>query len=234
MMEHKTRELDIHLGLAALILGICIVFAANRINPKQDTVSVKGLCEREMMADRAIYPVSYKESGNDLTALYATVQKKNEAIISFLLSYGFSKEELTVSAPKISDRLADSYGSNYATRYTISSVVSICTDKVEKVVRLQSDIAKLIEQGIAIGSGNEWENPVVYELVKLNDIKPAMIEEANRNARTAAEQFAKDSDSRLGKITSASQGLFSIENRDANTPYIKRVRVVNNVSYSLK
>lgn len=232
-MEIKSHEVDIHLGLAALILGICLIIASNRIGKDDNTVTVKGLCEREVMADRAIYPICYKESGDNLEALYATVKQKNEVIHQYLVGKGFSDAEINIGTPKLTDRLADSYGT-YQSRYTINSVVSLCTDKVEQVIALQSDLSSLLDKGIAIGSGNEWETPAVYEITKLNDLKPEMIEAANQNARATAEQFAKDSDSKLGKITSATQGLFSIDPRDANTPYIKKVRVVTTVSYKLK
>ena len=61
-----------------------------------------------------------------------------------------------------------------------------------------------------------------------------MIEEATRNAREAAEKFALDSGSELGKIKTATQGLFSINDRDQYTPYIKTVRVVTSVNYYLE
>lgn len=232
-MEIKSHEVDIHLGLAALILGICIILAASRISNGTNTVTVKGLCEKEVMADRAIYPISYKESGDNLESLYNTVKQKNEVIRQYLKDKGFSDAEISIGTPRLTDRLADSYGT-YQSRYTINSVVSLCTEKVEQVIALQGDLSSLLDQDIAIGSGNEWETPAVYEITKLNDLKPEMIEAANQNARATAEQFAKDSDSRLGKITEATQGLFSIEPRDANTPYIKKVRVVTTVSYKLK
>lgn len=232
-MEIKSHEIDIHLGLAALILGFCLIAAASRLSNKDNTVTVRGLCEKEVMADRAIYPICYKEAGDNLESLYATVKKKNETIRQFLLERGFTDAEITIATPKIQDRYAESYGT-YQSRYTINSVVSLCTDKVEQVIALQSNLSSLLDNGIAIGSGNEWENPAVYELTKLNELKPEMIQEANTNARASAEQFAKDSQSRLGKISSATQGLFSIDNRDASTPYIKKVRVVTTVSYKLK
>ena len=80
---------------------------------------------------------------------------------------------------------------------------------------------------------NAWDHQTEYSFNGLNDIKPAMIEEATVNAREAAEKFAKDSNSKLGKIRQASQGQFSISDRDINTPYIKNVRVVTNVVYYL-
>ena len=88
-------------------------------------------------------------------------------------------------------------------------------------------------KGIAI-TGGDYRYNIQYDFTSLNEIKPQMIEEATKNAREAAQKFAKDSDSELGKIKRAVQGQFSIENRDANTPYIKRIRVVTTIDYSLE
>jgi hypothetical protein len=96
-------------------------------------------------------------------------------------------------------------------------------------------MGKLVElgkQGIAI-SGENYESKTVFLFTKLNDIKPVMIEEATKNARTVAEKFAQDSKSKLGRIRSASQGQFSIDDRDSNTPFIKKVRVVSTIQYYL-
>ena len=93
--------------------------------------------------------------------------------------------------------------------------------------------SELLKQGIAI-IGGDWEYKVSYDFTGLNDVKPQMIEEATKNARLAAEKFAKDSNSKLGKIKHASQGQFSIEDRDANTPFIKHIRVVTTIDYSLE
>ena len=103
---------------------------------------------------------------------------------------------------------------------------------MDLVLNLMSRQSDLLKKGVVTG-GNSWENPVEFKYEGLNDIKPQMIEEATMNAREAAEKFAKDSQSRLGKIKTANQGTFTIENRDSNTPYIKRVRVVTSVTYYL-
>ena len=104
---------------------------------------------------------------------------------------------------------------------------------MDAVLALMSRQAELLKKGVITG-GNNWENPVEFKYEGLNAIKPQMIEEATKNAREAAEKFAKDSDSRLGKIKTANQGTFTIENRDSNTPYIKKIRVVTSVTYYLK
>jgi hypothetical protein len=120
-----------------------------------------------------------------------------------------------------------------AYRYNATSVVTVTSKDVAKVRKLMTEQAELLKQGIAI-AGGDYRYNVVYEFTGLNQIKPRMIEEATKNARTAADKFARDSDSELGKIRDASQGQFTITDRDANTPFIKNVRVVTTINYYLK
>ena len=145
-----------------------------------------------------------------------------------------AKEEISIAPPEVIDMQAERYGNrDIAYRYNATSVITVTSKNVEKVRHLMSEQAELLKQGIAI-SGGDYRYNVVYEFTGLNDVKPQMIEEATKNARAAAEKFAKDSDSSLGKIRNASQGQFSISDRDANTPYIKSIRVVTTVNYYLK
>lgn len=217
-----------------IVLGMMIPRAVSKFRSFDRTVNVKGLCEKEVMADKVIWPVVYKVMANDIQSVYDQTDGNNAVILSFLESGGIADSEITVSVPSISDKFANEYGSNdRAYRYIATSVITVCTDKVDEVLALMSRQAELLKKGIVTG-GNSWENPVEFKYEGLNDIKPQMIEEATRNAREAAQKFAKDSDSRLGKIRTASQGTFTIENRDSNTPYIKKVRVVTSVTYYLK
>lgn len=217
-----------------IVLGMMIPRAVSKYRSFDRTVNVKGLCEKEVMADKVIWPVVYKVMANDIQSVYDQTDGNNALILSFLESGGIADSEITVSVPSISDKFANEYGSNdRAYRYIATSVITVCTDKVDEVLALMSRQAELLKKGIVTG-GNSWENPVEFKYEGLNDIKPQMIEEATRNAREAAQKFAKDSDSRLGKIRTASQGTFTIENRDSNTPYIKKVRVVTSVTYYLK
>ena len=225
--------LFIMLGL--VVLGLQFPRAVDKFRSFERTVNVKGLCEKEVKADKVIWPVVYKVMANDIQSVYDQTDANNATIMSFLQSGGIKADEITVSVPKISDKYATEYGSNDRTyRYIATNVVTVCTSDVDAVLTLMSKQSELLKRGIVIGGGNEWENPVEFKYEGLNDIKPQMIEEATRNAREAAQKFAKDSDSKLGKIKTANQGTFTIENRDSNTPYIKRVRVVTTVTYYLK
>ena len=219
--------------LGLVILGLMIPRAVGKYRSYDRTVNVKGLCEREVMADKVIWPVVYKVMANDIQSVYDQTDRNNAVIKDFLVSGGVDASEITLSVPQISDKYATEYGSNdRAYRYIATNVITVCTDKVDLVLNLMSRQSDLLKKGVVTG-GNSWENPVEFKYEGLNDIKPQMIEEATMNAREAAEKFAKDSQSRLGKIKTANQGTFTIENRDSNTPYIKRVRVVTSVTYYL-
>lgn len=219
--------------LGCLVLGGCAIFATKLNKSFDRTVSVRGLCEREVKADKVIWPLAYKIGGDSLPAVYAKASAMNEQITRFLLAAGIKEDELSVASPKVEDNRAVSYSSGATFNYLITSVVTVCTGDVDKVLELQGRVGELIEAGIPVGTASSWEYPISFSFNGLNDIKPEMIEEATASAREAAQKFAKDSNSRLGKIRTASQGQFSIEDRDSNTPYYKKVRVVTSVVYYL-
>lgn len=219
--------------IGLVVLGLMIPRAVGKYRSYDRTVNVKGLCEKEVMADKVIWPVVYKVMADDIQSIYDQTDRNNATIRAFLESGGVEASEITVSVPQISDKYANEYGSNdRAFRYIATNVMTVCTDKVDVVLELMSRQSELLKKGIVTG-GNSWENPVEFKYEGLNGIKPEMIEEATKNAREAADKFAKDSESRLGKIRTANQGTFTIENRDSNTPYIKKVRVVTSVTYYL-
>lgn len=222
------------IALGVLLAGMFIKQGINSIADKDRNVNVKGLAEMEVPADKVTWPLVYKSLGNDLSSLYDNINKSNSTIKKFLLGKGISEKEISINAPEIIDMKAERY-SNQETqyRYNVTTVITVTSDKVDLVRGLISEQGELLKQGIAITSGDYRYN-VQYEYTGLNKIKPQMIEEATRNARQAAEKFAEDSDSKLGKIKHAYQGQFSITDRDAHTPFIKKVRVVTTIDYSLE
>ena len=224
--------LAIMVGL--VVLGLMSPRAVSVYRSYDRTVDVKGLCEREVKADRVIWPITYKVMADDIRSIYSQLDGSVATIKDFLLSGGISEDEISVSVPSVSDKFANEYGENQRTfRYIAKNVVTVCTDKVDLVLALMARQSELLKKGIVTES-NDWENRVEFSYEGLNDIKPEMIEIATMNAREAAQKFAKDSGSRLGKIKTANQGTFSIVDRDSNTPYIKKIRIVTYVTYYLK
>ena len=234
IMENKNFY-AICLLVGLVFLGVMIPTSVSKFRAYDRTVTVKGLSEREVNADKVIWPLSFNVVGNDLNSVYSEIDRNTAAIKKFLTDGGIPESEISVSLPTLSDKYAQEYGSNDRTyRYFSKNVVTVCTGKVDTVLELMNRQTELLKKGIVVGSENTWSNPVEFKFEGLNDIKPAMIEEATKNAREVGEKFAKDSGSRLGKIKTANQGTFTIENRDSNTPNIKKVRVVTSVTYYLK
>ena len=198
-------------------------------------VTVKGLSEREVPANKVTWPLIYKELGNDPSAMFELIEQKNQKVVNFLKASGLTENEISVNPPTIRDRQADNYGNeimNY--RYKAECVITVTSTEVDKIRQLMKRQSELMKQGIALVSEEYGDNSIRYEFTGLTDIKPEMVQEAMKNAATTAEQFAHDADAKLGGVITAQQGQFSIEDRDANTPYIKRVRVVNTVEYAIK
>ena len=222
----------IFLGFAAL--GSLLGKAAIQFKEYERTVTVKGLSEREYSADIVIWPIQFTEAGNDLEKLYEAIDAGHEKIRTFLENNGIKSEEISVSSPAITDKSAQSYGGGPRAEFRYSAVqtVTVYSGDIDKVRSVKGVLGELGKQGIAI-TGGDYQAQTEYLFTKLNEVKPEMIEEATRKAREVANKFAEDSQSKLGKIKRASQGQFSINNRDNNNPHIKRIRVVATVEYYL-
>lgn len=226
-----TMAVVVALGLLAL--GLCIRSGLRAIPDSQRTVDVRGLATREVPANRVTWPIVFKQVGNDLPTVYEQVSSTNDAIVKYLKDNGISDSDISISAPSMTDLTTDRYNTQpLPYNYSVQSVVTVSSDKVDKVRELINRQGELLRQGIAIQS--DYSYPITYEYTELNSIKPEMIAEATKNAREAANKFAEDSESKLGKIKSAYQGQFSIEDRDNYTPYIKTVRVVTTLTYFLE
>lgn len=231
MKNLRIESAILAVGLA--LLGVFVYSGINSLAKRDRVVSVRGLAEKEVKADRVIWPLAYKTVGNDLGSVYRDISSANRKIAAFLTQNGIKASDITTGAPQVNDLWTNEYRDNLnRQRYNATSVTTVSSSDVEKVRALMTHTGELLSQGIAIAP-NDYNYPIQFDFTSLNKIKPQMIEQATKNAREAAEKFAKDSESKLGKIKSAQQGLFSIENRDSNTPYIKEVRVVTTVDYYL-
>lgn len=217
----------------AFTLGSQLEQGIKEFKDADRVVTVKGLSEKEVKANHVIWPVSFREMGNDLSQVYDQLEVKQNMVLKYLKDGGLTDEEITIAAPKLRDNLADNYGSQRPPfRYMITQVLTISSDKVDVVRKLDEAQRDLLKAGV--GLTNDYSYMTKYSYTGLNEIKPAMIEAATKNAKEAAQKFAMDSGSTLGKIRRANQGIFSITDRDENTPFIKNVRVVTTVEYFLK
>lgn len=228
--------------LPAFFLATAIVIAGYFIGNMHKTgkeydryVQVKGLSEREVQADLAVWPINAVLTGNDLNTLKIKIENQNNQVYQFFLDQGFNDAELTRGMVNITDARSNLFSSNTQDtgfRYLSKSEFTVRTNDIKKLQKALSESLALMSKGIVLGSKNEWR-PIEYIFTGLNDLKPSMIEEATTNARQVAEKFARDSDSKVGPIRVARQGQFSINDRDQNTPEIKIIRVVSTIDYQL-
>ena len=222
------------LALGIIVLGDSVNSGLKSLAGKDRKVVVKGLAEKEVEADKVTWPIVSKEIGNDLPELYQTINNTTGTIRKFLLQNGLKADEISVNAPVVIDLNAERYGENRNPyRYNITSIITVTSINVKLVRSIIARQGELLKKGVAIVDGG-YENPVKYEFVAFRQMKPKMMQEAIENAEQTATQFAENSKSQIDKIMNADQGQFSIEDRDSNTPYIKKVRVVTTVTYSLK
>ncbi|EAI2464680.1 TPA: SIMPL domain-containing protein [Campylobacter coli] len=231
----KTNSLFISVAvvLASVILAFGFNKALSDFKTLERSVTVKGLSQKDVEADTLILPIKFTRSGNNLANLYEELESDKQNIIRFLEEQGVKSDEISYNSPNIIDRLSDPYSNDTqaAYRYIGTANLLIYTKNIKLGKSILEKISSLGKLGI-VTKIEDYE--IEYLYTKLNEIKPQMIEEATLNARNSAIKFAQDSNSSLGKIKKASQGQFSISNRDKNTPYIKTIRVVSTIEYYLK
>jgi hypothetical protein len=232
---------------AGLILGGWILgseIKATRLSDRY--VSVKGLVERKVKSDLAIWPLTYKEAGDDLSALYGKTEADKKTVLQFLADQGIEAAEIELGVVRVVDTQANEYGGNERAthRYIVEQQITVRTSRVDQVAAAAQKTIQLLQKGIVL-SGNPGQG-LAYKFTGLNSIKPDMITEATRNARAAADRFASDSGSKVGSIRQATQGVFSILPADqasdpgepgynsGDSSIMKTVRVVTSVDYYLE
>jgi len=237
-MERVSNKAALWIGLSLIlglgILGYFMQQTAVKYRAYERVVTVKGLSEREYPADTVIWPIQFTLASNDMGTMFGEIDQQTRLILDFLSTKGLPESSVSLSSPAVIDRKAQQYGSeqDMEFRYLASRTVTVYSQSVDLVRAAINEIGELGKQGVLLNQ-DPYANRIEYSFTKLNDVKPDMIEEATKNAREVAEKFAKDSQSSLGKIKRATQGQFSIYERDSNTPYIKKVRVVSTVQYYL-
>lgn len=234
MEKNKIIIASVIIALGIGLLGYFINNGLSTIANRGRVVTVKGLSEMVIPADKVTWPIVSKEVGDDLPELYNRINSKTQTIKDFLKDGGLKDEEININAPEVLDLNAERYSGNDRNyRYNITSIITVTSNNVKLVRNIIARQGELLKKGVAIINGG-YENPITYEYTAFKDEKSKMMAEAIENAEKTAKQFAENSHSKLNKIENANQGQFSIEDKDATTPYIKKVRVVTTITYSLK
>lgn len=213
------------IGISLIVCAIIFLISARGFSNQGKYVEVKGLSEQIVKSDRAIWTMNFEVKSNDITELYAEIEKNTKIIETFLMEKGFSQEEINTAPVNI---YQDTYREALY-RYNAQVQMSVFTDKVDLIRTASEQTLEIIKQGVVFTGSF-----IDFQFTDLNSIKPDMLAEAIENARTSAEQFANDASARLGNISRANQGVFSITEKDPGSPEYKNVRVVSTLRFMLK
>lgn len=246
-MEHRSAFiLSAGLVLGLVGAGCMVADGLKQMRLSDRYVTVKGLVERDVKADLALWSLPLRAAGNELNETQASMEASQKTLYSMLKEYGFKEDEIQAGGLRIIDRRAQEY-STYENdkqfRYIMTSSVTLRSTEVDKMYTLTQKMQELIKSGVVLASESGCGSLPMFSFTKLNELKPDMLAEATKNARKAAEQFAADAGSQVGSIRQANQGVFSIAPRDdiggndgtcIPDDVNKKVRVVTTVDYYLK
>ena len=208
-----------------LVFSIVFFLSARAFSGQGSFVEVKGLSEKIVKADVAIWSLNFEVKSNDIDTLYADIEKNTSAIQSFLLEKGFEALEINVAPVNI---YQDTY-KDALFRYNSNTQLSVYTKKVDLVRSASKETLLLVKKGVTLN-----QNSIVFEYSDINSIKPEMLAEAIKNAKISAQQFAQESGSHLGSISRGNQGVFDISDKDPGSPEYKKIRVVSTLRFLLK
>lgn len=212
-----------------LLLGLCLKGGIDNFTNKDRRVTVKGLAEREVDADKVVWTLTLEESADELNPMFTRLNQQVDVIKNFLKEKGIDgKGDVSVTTFSVNDNLSNVWGDEKPRyHYTVRRSVVVSSNDTHFISDLRTQTDELIDRGIIVESDN-----AEYEYTQFQKLKPEMMADAIANAETTAKQFAENSHSRINKIVEAGQGEFSID--DADIPYKKKVRVVSTITYSLK
>lgn len=212
-------------------------------------VSVKGLVERTVKSDLAIWSISFRASGDDFKIVLAQGESQKQIVLAFLKKQGVRENEIAINPPNVLDREAQEFGSvqGRQSRYILTQNIIVTSKDVDQIAAANQRIGDLLQEGVILASAQGvGGSQLSYKFNGLNSIKPDMITEATKNARAAAERFALDAGAKVGSIRQASQGSFSISAANAggspdeggnytnpDASLMKTVRVVTTIDYYL-
>ncbi|PIP69084.1 SIMPL domain-containing protein [Candidatus Nomurabacteria bacterium CG22_combo_CG10-13_8_21_14_all_32_8] len=213
------------IGLVLLAFSAIFFFSAQNFSKQGSYVEVKGLSEKIVKADVAIWSINFEVKSNNVDSLYADIEKNVTTIKTFLKEKGFEESEINV-AP------VNTYQDTYKEalfRYNSTTQLSLYTKKVDLVKSASKDTLVLVKQGIVMN-----QNSVSFEFSDINSIKPEMLAEALKNARDTAQRIAQESGSSLGGLHRGNQGVFDISDKDPGSPEYKKIRLVSTLSFLIR
>lgn len=225
IMENSKNYSVYIIASALLIFSVVFFLSARNFSKQGSYVEVKGLSEKIVKADVAVWSINFEVKSNNVDSLYADIDKNVNTIKSFLKEKGFEDSEINVAPVNI---YQDTY-KDALFRYNSSTQLSVYTNKVDAVKSASKDTLVLVKKGIVMN-----QNSIAFQFSGINSIKPEMLSEAMKNARDTAQNIAKESGSSLGSLHRGNQGVFDITDKDPGSPEYKKIRLVSTMQFLLR
>ena len=226
-------------GVAAA--GFFVSNGLERFRMADRSVTVKGLAEKDVESDFAVWTLSFRRAGAEFNGVQQALVGDREKVLAFLSERGFAAEEMQVRPLQVQDLLAREYAQgNVPFRFNGTGQVLVTSARVAEVEQAALAVDPLIQQGIQLGGENEGgRSGPRFQLRGFNDVKAPLLAEATRNAREQAEKFAAEAGAQLGPLKNANQGVIRITGDDGNdfddgSSRGKRLRVVSTFEYELR
>lgn len=232
--------------VVAIILGISLILSASLLKEgltglktSDRYVTVKGVAEREVQADLALWPIRFVATGNTLEQAQEKARSSREAIYAFLELQAIDKNAVELQRLDVTDTRANPYQGEGEQKFIINQTLMVRSTQIDRIRQAAQNVSELVDSGVLLTTDYGPGGPT-YLFSGLNDIKPAMIAEATASAREAAQQFARDANASVGGLRRANQGVFQILARDQapgiseQQQPVKTVRVVSTVDYYLE
>lgn len=223
--NNKFKFLGWSLIIFSVLISVVFFLSAQDFSKQGSYVEVKGLSEKIVKADTAIWSMSFEVKSNNVDTLYADIEKNITTIKGFLLEKGFESTEINVAPVNI-------YQETYKDavfRYNSTNQISVYTKKVDLAKSTSNETLLLVKRGVVLNQNN-----ISFEFSDINSIKPEMLADAIKNARDTASQFAKNAGTTVGSVTRGNQGVFDITEKDPGSPEYKKIRLVSTLRFLLK
>jgi len=224
-MERIKNNGILIISSALIVFSVAFFLSARNFSKLGSYIEVKGLSERIVKADTAIWSLGFEIKSNSIESLYADTEKNNTAIKKFLMDKGFEESEINIAPINI---YQDTY-KDALFRYNSSNQISVYTKKVDLAKAASSETLLLVKSGVVLN-----QNYISFEFSDLNSIKPEMLAETINNAETTAQNFADNSNSVVGSVSRGNQGVFDITDKDPSSPEYKKIRLVSTLRFLLK
>lgn len=228
------------IALALVAAGYAIGRGLERFRTGDRTVTVKGLAEKDVQSDFAVWTLSFRRAGNEFAGVQQALAADRERVVAFLAGLGFKPEEIEARPLQVEDLFARDYAqSGQPVRFNGIGRVMVKTTRVEAVESAARGVDPLIQAGVQLGGDADGSAAPSYQLRGFNAVKAPLLEEATRNAREQAQKFAADAGATLGHLQGANQGVITImsddgSQMDSGQTRMKRLRVVSTFIYQLR